>query len=138
MLLLAAVFFVFAMTIEGTFVALPIVLSLLIVLHVAYPTGWTICLAFLAGLFLDTMLFRQLGQTSFFFVVFLTLISLYERKFEVRTYQFLLFAILIGVSLYLLFFGSAAFFLQLGFCLLSAALLFPLFVRKRARSETFT
>lgn len=137
MLLLVAFLLILALTLEGTFVALPIVLVLLIVMQIAYPNGWTLVAAFFAGLFLDVMLFRQLGQTSLFFLVFLTLIALYKRKFEVRTYQFFLFATTLGVGSYLLFLGSRVFFLQLSVGLFVGLIFFALFVRKHEMTERY-
>lgn len=126
----------FSVVLEGTFVAMPLVLALLIVLQIAYRSGVVMITAFLAGIFLDALLFRPLGQSSFFFLSFLTLLVLYERRFEVQTYPFLLGSVVAGTTVYLVFFESRAFFVQVVATLVLSLILFVIFLRKNVnRSE---
>ncbi len=127
-----------AIILEGTFVALPLVLSVLVVLQIIYKSGWVLFLAFVSGFLLDIMLFRELGQTSLYLLFFLTLLILYERRFEVQTFFFLFVAILVGTVSYLVIFGSSAFFWQLGSSVIFAFLLFPFFVRSRHEMIQYT
>ena len=64
-------------------------LSLILLLNFAIATKKTsVFLAgFICGLILDILLLNPLGQTSIFFVVFLALVFLYERKFDIQTFR---------------------------------------------------
>lgn len=136
MLFVTVLILLLSVVFEGTFFALPLVLPVLIVLQIMYRTGAVIIAAFLAGLFLDTFLFRQLGESSLFFLSFLTILALYERKFEVRTYPFLVVSIVLGTALYLIVFGSAAFLVQIFSALIFSLILFSTFIKKSdERSE---
>lgn len=120
----------FSVVLEGIFVAIPLVLTLLIVLQIVYRSGVVMIAAFLAGIFLDALLFRPLGQSSFFFLSFLTLLALYERRFEVQTYPFLLGSVIAGSTAYLVIFGSRVFFVQVVATLVLSLVLFVIFLRK--------
>lgn len=120
----------FLVVFEGVFVALPLVFALLIVLQIVYRSGAVMAGAFLAGLFLDAFLFRPLGQSSLLFLSFLTLLALYERRFEVQTYPFLIGSVIVGTTAYLVFFGSRAFFVQVVTALVFSLILFVVFIRR--------
>lgn len=136
MIIITVLLLLLSVVLEGTFFALPLVLPVLIVLQITYRTGAVMVAAFLAGLFLDALLFRPLGQSSLFFLSFLTLLALYERKFEVRTFLFLFGSIIFGTVSYLIIFGSTAFFVQVFSALIISLVLFLIFIRKsQERSE---
>lgn len=131
-----AIFLLFiSVLLEGTFFALPLVLALLIVLQIAYRSGIVMLAAFISGLFLDTIFFRPFGQSSLFLLSFLTLLALYERRFEVQTYPFLLGSVVAGASAYLIFFGSSNFFIQLFITTVFSLMLFVVFVRRSVERE---
>ena len=115
---------------EGTFFAAPLVLSVLIVLQIMYRSGFVMLAAFFSGLFLDSLLFRPLGQTGLFFLSFLALLAVYERRFEVRTYPFLFGSVAIGTLLCLVFFAWGNVFAQFFIALLYSVLLYVLFFQK--------
>ncbi|MDP3941557.1 MAG: hypothetical protein Q8Q49_04595 [bacterium] len=123
---LFAVMSIFLLTVvtEGTFVTVPIVLGFLIVLQIRYASEWILLCAFFAGLILDSMLFRNLGATSLYLLSFLLLVSLYERRFEVKTVPFVLASVIVGTSGYLFVFGTRAFFWQIGITVFLSILLF--------------
>lgn len=136
MIVITILLLLLSVILEGTFFALPLVLPVLVVLQITYRTGAVMLAAFLAGLFLDALLFRPLGQTSLFFLSFLTLLALYARKFEVRTFLFLFGSIIVGTVAYRIVFDGAAFFAEVGSSLIFSFMLFIIFIRKsKERSE---
>jgi hypothetical protein len=99
LLLLLAVF------LQGSVTTIPLPFILLVVLYCFYQSDWVFLSAFLSGIFLDILLVQTVGMSSIFFVVSLFLIFLYQRKFEIASYYFVFFALLIGSGLYSLIFG---------------------------------
>lgn len=97
---------------------LPLSLLFLLVFFAVTKSERAFLLAFFIGLLLDTLLIRTLGLTSLFFVVFLFLIHLYERKYEIKTLPFVLIALFFGVGIYGLLFdyhlGIIPYILTLG------------------------
>lgn len=90
-----------AVLIEATLITVPLVLILLINLLALEKKSWVFTAAFFSGLMLDILTLRYLGSTSLFFVAFLFVINLYERKFETSHIYFVFFASFIGSFLYL-------------------------------------
>ena len=70
--------------------------------------------SFVAGLLLDLMLVRTPGLTAIFFLVVTFLILLYQRKYEIRSFPFVIVSSFAGSYLYLTFFGSGNLFVQAG------------------------
>lgn len=91
---------------------LPFSAGALVILYVWYRDSLVFFVAFILGLILDSLLVRDLGRTSFFFLVFLFVLFLYERKFEVNSLLFVFIASFIGGLSYLIFFGYSFAILQ--------------------------
>lgn len=81
---------------EATVTTLPILLSLLTVISIHEKSNKIFVLAFVSGVFLDTMRVDPVGFRSIFYIVFLFLIFLYERKFETDSLPFVLVAVFLG------------------------------------------
>lgn len=94
-----------ALLLETTLTTIPLVLVSLICLTIIYKEDVLFVLAFIFGVFLDLILFRTIGLSSLFFVVFLFLILIYQRKFEIKTAGFVLIASFLGSLTYLLLFS---------------------------------
>jgi len=60
--------------------------------------------AFLTGAVLDILLLNPLGKTSLFLVVFLFIILLYDKKFDIQTFPFVFLASFIGSFVYFIAF----------------------------------
>lgn len=91
---------------------IPLTLIALFLLYIFNRQSWVIGLAFVAGLLLDTILLGRLGGHSLFFVVFLLLVVLYDRKFEIKTVQFVFVFLFVGSLLYLFLFGGRIAFFE--------------------------
>lgn len=98
--MLSAVFIIAAVIAESTITTIPLTLAVLTVYMILHKKTRYFYAAFAAGLVLDSLAVRVLGSTSAFFVIWLYLVILYDRKYEIRT----------GVFVFLsLFFGSIIF-----------------------------
>lgn len=110
--------------IEGALTSLP--LSLLLLLNIAVITKktWVFAAAFLAGLLLDILTLNPLGKTSLFFLIFIFIVLIYDRKFEIQTYPFVLISSFFGSLVYLIIFGYPSIFAQAAFASTVAVSLF--------------
>lgn len=106
------ILFGFVVILEGTVTTLPLTLIFLLCLTVMKRQEWIFFLAFVAGLVLDSFALRTLGVSSLFFVSFVFLIQLYQRKYETATMQFVVLASFFGSLWYLISTGSHAVLLQ--------------------------
>lgn len=85
---------------------LPLVFVAILCLFVLTKKLSVILLAVFLGLILDIFSLNVFGKTSLFFVVFLFLVGLYDRKFEIQTLPFVIISSFLGSTIYLLMFGS--------------------------------
>src|SRR6185436_14584869 len=90
---------------EGTITTLPLVLIYLLCLTILKRDGGVFFVAFLAGIFLDLLMVRALGLSSLFFSLFLFLILLYQRKYEIHSYPFVAASSFLGSVGFLTVFG---------------------------------
>lgn len=118
-----------AALIQGTLLATPIVLSVLLVFLLIYERTWIFLMAFLSGIILDVISLRTIGATSLFFVIFLFIAIQYARKFETKTARFVLFSSFIGSLIFLFIFGYTSVLQQSVINSLIALLLFTVFIR---------
>src|SRR5579864_2263059 len=118
LLLFLALFF------EATILQLPFVLFILCFLAVVYRSEWVFPVALLSGLVLDALLFRPLGLSSLFFLLFLFLVFLYEKKLELRSIWFVGMICGFGTICYVLFFGYSFLIMQIILSICLSVLLF--------------
>jgi cell shape-determining protein MreD len=101
-----------ALLLEGTITTLPLVLVCILCLGIFRRDALTFFIAFFAGFLLDALLLHPVGKTSLFFVTFLFLVSLYQRKYEINSVPFVLAASFIGSVIFLWIFGDRNILLQ--------------------------
>ena len=111
---------------EGTIIVLPLSLSVLLIMYVLSKDTRIVFVGLVAGLVLDAMLVRQFGLTSLFISVFLLVVHLYERKFEVTTYPFVIFASTAGTMLYSIVFTTPVLLGQLVISIVASIILYLL------------
>jgi hypothetical protein len=129
---LLSVFFI-SLFLEGTVTNLPLVFVCLVILTIAMRNLSLFVLAFLAGTFLDAFALRSIGMTSIFLLLCVFLILLYQRKYEINSYPFVLLSSFVGSLIYLLMFGYANAF---GLASASVVVAFLLFIVYRLYSAT--
>ena len=83
---------------------LPLPLLLLLTAAVVVKKTWIFPIALLTGLLLDIFLLNPLGKTSLFFVIFIFIILLYDKKFDIQTFHFVFLASFIGSLTYFIAF----------------------------------
>lgn len=102
---LSIILLTLALLLETTLTTIPLVLISLLCLTVIYKEDILFLFGFIFGFFLDLILFNTVGLSSLFFVVFLFLVLLYQRKFEIKTVSFVLISSFLGSLGYLLIFS---------------------------------
>jgi len=104
-MIISAIVLLFFSIVEGSIITIPICLSLLLVMMVVYKKYEVLIIGFLIGFILDSTSVRQLGSTSLYFLVFLGLVLLYQRKFEINSIYFVGLASFFGGLLYAIVFN---------------------------------
>ena len=94
-LLLASIF------LESTIITVPLTLLIIIFSAVTLKNNDVFILAFISGLLLDILTLGTIGLTSAFFVSFVMLIFLYQKKFEIESLSFVSMSAFIGSIVYL-------------------------------------
>jgi len=97
---------------EGILTTVPLTLIFLLCLTVMKRQEWIFIPAFFAGLILDVFSFRPIGLTSMYFLSFMFLLLLYQRKYETATLPFVVISSFFGTLLYLLLIAQPSFFFQ--------------------------
>lgn len=92
---------------EATFISIPLSLSIILCLTIIAQEK-ALIISFLAGLLIDILSVHRLGSTSFLFLVFSFLIILYQRKYEINSYPFVLVSSFIGSVIYLFLLGRSS------------------------------
>jgi rod shape-determining protein MreD len=111
---------------ETSIIQLPLVLLVILSSAVIFRSDFIFFLAFLCGFLIDALLFRTLGVTSLFFLLFVFVIFLYEKRFELRSIQFIFVFSFFGAAVYLLVFGFTNLLLQLLGSTIAGVLIFLL------------
>lgn len=105
MIIAASIFFLLSLILEASVTTLPLVFLTLLCLTVIIRKEWVFALALFAGIILDAVSFRILGQSGIYFVISIFLVILYERKFETATKSFIFISSFLGSFGYLLLFS---------------------------------
>lgn len=88
---------------QVTITTLPLMLVVLLLFWIISRDTLIFLAAFFAGIVFDMLRLSEIGTTSLFFVLFLFVIVLYERKLEVETFPFVFFSSLLGAFVFLSF-----------------------------------
>lgn len=129
------ILFLLAFVLEASLTTVPLVLLSLLCLAVAKKRAWVFSLAFFSGIVLDVLLVRTVGFTSFFFLLFLFIILLYDRKYEVRTLRFVMITSFVGTFLYGIAFSLPFLLLQGVLSSMVAGSVFLLFTFNRDHKD---
>lgn len=91
----------FSFFLEITITSMPLLLLVFLFFWLAIRDPIIFVLAFVIGIFFDLQSLGTIGVSSLFFVLFLGVIVLYERKFEIETFPFVFASSVIGSCLFL-------------------------------------
>lgn len=106
MKLAATIILLLSFFLESSVTTLPLVFLTLLCLAVLIRKEWIFAVAFFCGLVLDALSLRLLGQSSLYFIVYIFLVFLYQRKFEIATKYFIFASSFIGSLGFLWFFSA--------------------------------
>lgn len=101
-----------AIFLEATVVSLPLAFILLLCYSILNRSGKVFISSFVIGLILDIASVRTLGSTSIYFLLFFAFVLLYQRKYEIRSYPFVIASSFVGSYAYLLLLSESASVLQ--------------------------
>lgn len=101
-----------ALLLEGTVTTLPLVLIVLLCWTSIRRDANVFSVAFFAGIMLDIVALHTIGQSSLFFTIMIFLVFLYQRKYEINSYPFVVFATFFGSLVFLFITGQGNWFLQ--------------------------
>jgi len=101
----ATIIFLLSFFLESSVTTLPLVFLTLLCLAVLTRKEGIFVVAFIAGIALDASSFRVLGQSSLYFILYIFLVFLYERKFEISTKYFIFIASFLGSFGFLIIFS---------------------------------
>jgi len=97
---------------QASLTTVPFLLAFLLMLTIQKRDRFVLAVAFLVGLLYDFLTVQSLGVSSLFFVCFVFIILLYQKKYEIDTLYFVAFASFFGSLLYLVLFGLQSIFSQ--------------------------
>ncbi len=129
MKLAATIVFLLSVFLESSVTTLPLVFVTLLCLAVLVRKEWIFAIAFIAGMVLDALSFRVLGQSSLYFSVYIFLVFLYQKKFEIATKYFIFIASFLGSFGFLLLFSYGNAVLQSLISSIIGVLMFSIFSR---------
>ena len=124
-----------AVLLESSIITLPLVVGILLLFFVIARKDSAFFLAVFAGIFLDIYAVRAIGITSLFLIVFLLLISIYEKKFEIKTVPFIVSASFLGSVFFLLFFVGEYILIQSILMAISIGVMFFLLTKILPKKE---
>lgn len=116
-----------AIILEASVTTLPLTFLILLFIVVAGRKNEAFFLAFLTGFILDVLTMRMIGLSSIYFVIFVCIVFLYQKKFEIDTLPFITGFSFIGSLGYLVMTGSRGFILQALLVTIISALSFLVF-----------
>ncbi len=116
-----------AVFLESSITTLPLVLSIILFSSVVLRKNEVFLLSFISGLFLDILAFTTIGLSSLYLVLFVFVIFLYEKKFEIETLYFVGLFSFLGSAGYLFLIGSKGGLIQASVMTLITALSFLIF-----------
>ena len=132
---LAVILLFLALTVEAWAISLPLVMLVLIPVTVIYKDNLLFVLAFVFGILLDMLSFKTIGYSSAFFCILIFLILMYERKFEIHSNYFVIFAAAISSLFFGVFYNYPNIFLGTIVSTILAVTIYMLFKMTIAKGE---
>lgn len=101
-----SLFLLVSLILEASVTTLPLILLVLICLTVIYKDYSVFFRSLIFGIFLDIFTLKTIGQSSIFFITVMFLILMYQKKFEITTNYFVIFASFFACLSFLFVFGN--------------------------------
>lgn len=122
-----SILLIISVILESSVTSLPLVLITILIGAVTLKKNEMFLLAFLGGLFLDMFTLKSLGISSLFFVLYVFLIYLYRRKFEIENLGFVIVFSFFGSFIYLVISGTGLAIFESVIAMLISAISFYVF-----------
>ena len=120
---------------EGSITTLPLTLILLLIYAVYKNDLNVLFLGFFSGIFLDILRLETVGVTSLYFVLLLSLVLMYKRKFETESSYYILIFSFLGVFLFSFLKGLNAPFINAFLSTTITLLIYKTFIPKQKRED---
>ena len=124
-----------AILLESSVTTVPLTLAALILYAVSKKDPDVLVFGFFSGILLDILTLGIVGKSAIFFVIFLALILMYERKFEMGSIYYLSFFSFLGLFSYSFLKGAYAPIPLAIFSTILSILIFKLFMRTERNVE---
>lgn len=115
-----------AASIEASVWPLPLTLLIVVYFGITNRSNWVFLLAIVAGIVLDSLTFRPLGMSSFFFLCTIGVLFLYGRKFETDHMLFGIIFTTLASMVYAVVFGNVQPLLVIGGMIILSSVVFVL------------
>ena len=89
-----------SMLLQALVTTLPLVILFFLNAAVVTKETWIFPASFFAGLVLDALLLNPMGTTSLFLAIFLFIVLLYDKKYDIQTFPFVFLASFTGSLIY--------------------------------------
>ncbi|MBI2074249.1 MAG: hypothetical protein HYT83_00255 [Candidatus Levybacteria bacterium] len=97
---------------QSSVTTIPLVLNVLLVYYIVKKESWVVGAAFFSGFLLDIITLGHLGKSSVFLIIFLFIVMLYEKKFEIQTVTFVFFSSFSSSIIFLFVYGYQNIFIN--------------------------
>jgi hypothetical protein len=128
MFLILLILLLISILLQGTIATIPLTVVTLLIMGLLIKEK-AFAVAFFAGILIDILTLHSLGSTSLFLLVFVCLVIMYQRKYEINSYPFVIVSSFVGAYLYLVLFGRGS-FMQAAVSSIFACLLFTVIGQK--------
>lgn len=93
--------------VQSVFLSWPFFIPILLLFFILTKSSNVFLIAFVIGILQDILLLSPIGLTSAYLIIFLFVVSLYFRKFEIRSPYFIFISAFLGCALYLFITSSS-------------------------------
>ncbi len=119
--------FVLSFLCESSLTTIPFTLIFLLIFTILTRNSIVFAIALFFGFLLDVVTLKPVGQSGLFYILFLFLILLYQRKYEINSLPFVFWSSFLGSLAYLLVFRYPNILVQSFFSSLFAGILYFFF-----------
>jgi len=133
--ILLSILLLISFVLESTITTIPLLLICLLCFAIAKRDMTVFLIAFFVGIWFDIATVHPVGATSLFFLLFIFLVFLYQRKYEIDSYPFVIMAAFLGSGIFLFVFGYENILFKAGISAFLAMLLFGIVTFQRKVKE---
>lgn len=99
--ILFSAFLFLIMLLQSSLTTMPFIVGIFVLLAVFFQKEWVALAAFLAGIIFDIMSLRPIGSVSIFLTILVSLLYIYQNKFEIQNSRFIFVVIFVACFIFL-------------------------------------